>query len=109
MAVHVLPHTQARSTGFESDWDFGAALGIMGKAKRKTRLVDYDFKMAESSLYKIRGKEKESFRVFFSEEEVHQLVPKDKIPCPHSSCEKDPQFSKEMAFPSILVWYTNVP
>ena len=109
MAVHVLPHTQARSTGFESDWDFGAALGIMGKAKRKTRLADYDFKMAESSLYKIRGKEKESFRVFFSEEKVHQLVPKDKIPCPHSSCEKDPQFSKEMAFPSILVWYTNVP
>ena len=64
----------------------------MGKAKRKTRLADYDFKMAKSNLYKIRGKEKESFRVSFSEEKVHQLVLKDRIPCPHSSCEKDPQF-----------------
>ena len=41
--------------------------------------VDYDFKMAESSLYKIRGKEKESFRVFFSDGKVHHLVLKDKI------------------------------
>ena len=29
-------------------------------------LADYDFKMAESNLYKTGGKEKESFRVFFS-------------------------------------------
>ena len=32
----------------------------MGKAKRKTRLADYDFKMAESNLCKTRGKEKKS-------------------------------------------------
>ena len=32
-----LPRTQARSSGFESDWDFGPALGIIGKAKRRTR------------------------------------------------------------------------
>ena len=35
--------TQARSSGFENDWDFGSALGIMGKARRKTRHADYDF------------------------------------------------------------------
>ena len=64
----------------------------MGEAKRKTHLVDYDFKMAESNLCKTRGKEKESFRVFFSEGKVHHLVLKDKIFCPHSSCEMDPQF-----------------
>ena len=33
----VLSLTQARSSVFESDWDFGSALGIMGKAKSKTR------------------------------------------------------------------------
>ena len=64
----------------------------MGRAKRKTRLADYDFKMAENNLCKTRGKEKESFRVCFSEGKVHQLVQKDKIPCSHSSCEKDPHF-----------------
>ena len=26
---HPLPRTQARSSGFESDWDFGSALGII--------------------------------------------------------------------------------
>ena len=92
---------------FKSDWDFGSALGIMGKAKRKTRLADYDFKMAESNLCKTREKEKESFRVFFSEGKVHQFVLKDKISCPHSSCEKDHSFLTETAFPSIFVWYTN--
>ena len=84
---------------FKSDWDFGSALGIMGK----TRLPDYDFKC------KTREKEKESFRVFFSEGKVHQFVLKDKISCPHSSCEKDHSFSKETVFRSIFVWYTNVP
>ena len=64
----------------------------MGRAKRKTRLADYDFKMAESNLCKTKGKEKESFRVFLSEGNVHKLVQKDKIPCPQSSCEKDPRF-----------------
>ena len=64
---------------FKSDRDFGSALGIMGKAKRKTRLADYDFKMAESNLCKTREKEKESFRVFFSEGKVHQFVLKDEI------------------------------
>ena len=34
---HNLPRTQARSTGFESDWDFNFALGVMGRAKRKSR------------------------------------------------------------------------
>ena len=87
-----LPRTQARSSGFKSNWDFGSALDIMRKANRKTRLADYDFKMAESNLCKTREKEKESFRVLFSEGKVHQLFLKDKIPCPHSSCEKDPQF-----------------
>lgn len=38
-----MPRTQARSSGFENDWDFGSALGIMGKARRKTRHADYDF------------------------------------------------------------------
>ena len=32
--------------------------------------------------------------MFLSEGKVHQLVLKDKIPCPHSSCEKYPQFFK---------------
>lgn len=32
----LLPRTQACSSGFESDCDFGSALGIMGKVKRKT-------------------------------------------------------------------------
>ena len=58
-----LPRTQACSSGFDSDWDFGSALDIMRKAKRKTHLADYDFKMAESNLCKTRGKEKESYRV----------------------------------------------
>ena len=44
----MLARTQARSSGFEGDWDFGSALGIMGKAKRKTRLADYDFKRESS-------------------------------------------------------------
>ena len=83
-----------RSSGFESDWDFGSAQGIMGKAKRKTRLADYDFKMAESNLGKTRGEEKESFRVFFNEGKVHHLVLKDKIPCLHRSCKEDPHFFK---------------
>ena len=73
----------------------------MGRAKRKSRLADYDFKMAENNLCKTKGKEKESFRVFLSEGNVHQLVQKDKIPCPQSSCEK--VFSKEMAFSSTFV------
>ena len=55
-------------------------------------LADYDFKMAESNLCKTRGKGKESFRVFFREGKVYQHVQKDKIPCPHSSCERDPHF-----------------
>ena len=97
-----------RSSGFESDWDFGSALGIMGKAKRNTRLADYDFKMAESKLCKTRGKEKKSFRVFFSEGKVHQLIPKDKIPCPHSSCEKDAQFFERNGISQHFRWYTNV-
>ena len=29
------PRTQARSSRVESDWDFGLALGVMGKTKRK--------------------------------------------------------------------------
>ena len=53
-----LPRTQARSSRFESDWDFGFALGIMGKAKRKMRLADYEFKMAESNYAKLEGKKK---------------------------------------------------
>ena len=103
-----LPRTQARSSGFESHWDFGSALGIMGKAKRKTRLADYDFKMAESKLCKTRGKEKKAFRVFFSEGKVHQLIPKDKIPCPHSSCEMDPQFFERNGIAQHFHWYANV-
>ena len=92
-AAAVLPRTQARSSGFENVWDFfNFALGVMGRAKRKARLADYDFKMADINLCKPRGKKRESFRVFISEGKVHQLVQKDKIPCPHSSCEKDPHF-----------------
>ena len=36
--------------------------------------------MTESNLCKTGGKEKEPFRVFFSEGKVHHLVLKDKIP-----------------------------
>ena len=97
-----LPRTQAHSSGFESDWDFGFALGIMEKSKRKTRLADYDFKKAESNLCKTIGKEKEPFRVFFSEGKVHQLVLKGKIPCPHNFYEKDPHvFRKKWHFPAF--------
>ena len=53
-----LPSTQASSSRFESDWDFGFALDIMGKAKRKTRLADYDFKMAETNYAKLEEKKK---------------------------------------------------
>ena len=56
-----------------------SALGVMGKAKRKTRLADYDFKMTESNLCKTGGKEKESFRVFFSDGKVHHLVLKEGV------------------------------
>ena len=59
--------------------------------------------MAESNLCKTRGKEKKSFRVFFSEGKVHHLVLKDKIPCPHNSCEKDPQFFERNGIPSIFI------
>ena len=64
--------------------------------------------MAESNLCKTRGKEKKSFRVFFSEGKVHHLVLKDKIPCPHSSCEKDPQFFERNGISQHFRWYTNV-
>ena len=47
--------------------------------------------MARSNLCKLEGK-KELFGVFFSEGKVHQVVLKDKIPCVHSSCEKDLHF-----------------
>ena len=56
----------------------------MEKAKRKTRLADYDFKMAESNLCKTRGKEKKSH--------VHTVLVK-----------RTHSFLKEMAFPSIFV------
>ena len=62
--------------GVDGDWYFGSALGIMGKAKRKTRLADYDLKMAESDFCKARGKEKESFRVFFQRGESSPVRPK---------------------------------
>lgn len=58
------PRTQARSSRVESDWDFGFALGVMGKAKRKTRLADYDFKMAESNYAKLEEKKKNHLECF---------------------------------------------
>ena len=65
--------------------------------------------MAESNLCKTRGKEKKkSFRVFFSEGKVHQLVLKNKIPCLHSSCEMDPQFFERNGISRHFRWYTNV-
>ena len=36
----------------------------MGKAKRKTSLVDYDFKMAESNYAKLEGKKKNHLECF---------------------------------------------
>ena len=81
-----LPRTQARSSRVESDWDFGFALGVMGKAKRKTRLADYDFKMAESNYTKLEEKKKNHLECFSAKGKfttVHQLVLKDKIPCTH--------------------------
>ena len=80
------PRTQARSSRVESDWDFGFALGVMGKAKRKTRLADYDFKMAESNYAKLEEKKKNHLECFSAKGKfttVHQLVLKDKIPCHH--------------------------
>ena len=80
------PRTQARSSRVESDWDFGFALGVMGKAKRKTRLADYDFKMAESNYTKLEEKKKNHLECFSAKGKfttVHQLVLKDKIPCTH--------------------------
>ena len=59
-----LPRTQARSSRVESDWDFGFTLGVMGKAKRKTRLADYDFKMAESNYAKLEEKKKNHLECF---------------------------------------------
>ena len=35
----LLPRTQARSSGFESDWDFNFALGITGRAKRNRNQI----------------------------------------------------------------------
>ena len=58
------PRTQARSSRFESDWDFGFALGVMGKAKRKTGLADYNFKMAESNYAKLEEKKKNHLECF---------------------------------------------
>lgn len=58
------PRTQGRSSRVESDWDFGFALGFMGKAKRKTRLADYDFKMAESNYAKLEEKKKDHLECF---------------------------------------------
>ena len=58
------PRTQARSSRVESDWDFGLALGVMGKAKRKTRLADYNFKMAESNYAKLEEKKKNHLECF---------------------------------------------
>ena len=58
------PRTQARSSRVESDWDFGFALGVMGKAKRKTRLADYNFKMAESNYAKLEEKKKNHLECF---------------------------------------------
>ena len=86
-----LPRTRARSSVFESDWDFGSALGIMGKAKRKSAWQITISKWRKVIYAKLKGK-KESFRVFFSEGKVQQPVLKDKIPCPHSSYVKDPHF-----------------
>ena len=64
MTLPPLPRTQASSSRFESDWDFGFAPGIMGKAKRKKRLADYDFKMAESNYAKLEGKKKNHLECF---------------------------------------------
>ena len=61
-----LPRTQARSSGFKSDWDFGSALNIMRKAKRKTRLADYDFKMAKVIYAKLGGKKKNHLGCFLA-------------------------------------------
>ena len=43
----------SRATGI-----FNFTLGVMGRAKRKARLADYDFKMADSNLCKPRGKKR---------------------------------------------------
>ena len=48
---HVL--ADLRATGI-----FNSALGVMGRAKRKARLADFDFKMVDSNLCKPRGKTK---------------------------------------------------
>ena len=93
-----------RSSGLESDWDFGSALGIMGKAKRKTRLADYDFKMAESKLCKTRGKEKKNhLECFLAKGKFTSSSRRTKSPVHTVLVKWTHSFSKEMAFPSIFV------
>ena len=66
-------------------------LGIMGKAK-KERTCQMKISNWRKIIYgKLKGTKMNHLECFFCERKVHQLVLKDKIPCPHSSCEKDPQ------------------
>ena len=67
-------------------------LGIMGRAKRQDAWQITISKWRKVIYAKLEGKKKNHLECFFSEGKVHQLVQKDKIPCLHSSCEKDPQF-----------------
>ena len=47
--------------------------------------------------------------MFFSDGKVHQVVLKDKSHVYTVLVKRTYISSKEMAFPSILVWYTNAP
>ena len=66
----------------------------MGKAKRKTVWQIMISKWRKVNYAKRKGKKKNHLECFFSEGKVHHLVLQDKVPCPHSSCEKDPHFLK---------------
>ena len=90
-SVHSPLRTQVTFQWIQEQVGFWFCARYHGKGKERTHLSDEDFKLAENNLWKTKGNENESFRVFFCERKVHQLVLKDKIPCPHSSCEKDPQ------------------
>ena len=57
----------------------------MGKAKGKTRMADYDFKMAESNLCKLEGKRKNHLECFSAKGKFTSSPL-------HSSCEKDQTF-----------------
>ena len=82
----------------------------MGKAK-KERTCQMKISNWRKIIYgKLKGTKMNHLECFFFERKVHQLVLKDKIPCPHSSCEKDPQvFQRNGISPCIYPRTVSIP